>query len=310
VGQAILPAAGFLPGVFGAGKNAGCRQKCLPHDMNTVAIFGVGLIGGSFALALRKAGFSGKIIGVSSSETIRKAVELGVIDEGLSAEQAARSADLIYLAQPILRIVEILPQLDPWVRPDALVTDAGSTKSTIVESARDITRCQFLGGHPMAGREKRGVEAAEAGLFRGRPYVLTPHLEAELQTPQARDFLAWIEKIGAVPVILTPPQHDQIVAFTSHLPQLTSTGLASLLEGRAEPKSGVFGPALLDSTRLALSSFDIWGDILATNRDSIRIALRSYIAQLEEFSRVLDAAAMEEHFRRAAKFASQLRDSS
>jgi prephenate dehydrogenase len=277
--------------------------------MNTVAIFGVGLIGGSFALALREAGFSGRILGVSSSETVRKAVELGVIDEGMSAEQAARAADLIYLAQPILRIVEILPQLNPWVRPDALVTDAGSTKSTIVERAGAITRCQFLGGHPMAGREKRGVEAAEAGLFRGRPYVLTPHSDAELQTPQAVDFLAWIGKIGAIPVILNPAGHDQIVAFTSHLPQLASTGLAALLEGRAEPESGVFGPALLDSTRLALSSFDIWGDILATNRDSIRIALRSYIAQLEEFSQSLDAGPMEEHFRRASKFASQLRDS-
>jgi prephenate dehydrogenase len=277
--------------------------------MNTVAIFGVGLIGGSFALALREAGFSGRILGVSSPETVRKAVELGVIDEGMSAEQAARAADLIYLAQPILRIVEILPQLNPWVRPDALVTDAGSTKSTIVERAGAITRCQFLGGHPMAGREKRGVEAAEAGLFRGRPYVLTPHSDAELQTPQARDFLAWIGKIGAIPVILNPAGHDQIVAFTSHLPQLASTGLAALLEGRAEPESGVFGPALLDSTRLALSSFDIWGDILATNRDSIRIALRSYIAQLEEFSQSLDAGPMEEHFRRAGKFASQLRDS-
>ncbi len=279
-------------------------------EMNTVAIFGVGLIGGSFALALRDAGFKGHIIGVSSADTIRKAVELGVIDEGMPAEQAARAADLIYLAQPILRIVEILPQLDPWVRPDALVTDAGSTKSTIVESAHAITHCQFLGGHPMAGREKRGVEAAEAGLFLGRPYVLTPHSEAELQTPQARDFLAWIGKIGAIPVILNPSEHDKVVAFTSHLPQLASTGLATLLEGRLEPKSGVFGPALLDSTRLALSSFEIWGDILATNRDSIRIALRSYIAQLEEFSQSLDAGPMEEHFRRAAKFASQLRDSS
>jgi prephenate dehydrogenase len=294
VGQALSPA-----------NSAGGET-----EMNTVAIFGVGLIGGSFALALREAGFEGRIIGVSSPETIRKAAELGVIDDGMSAEPAARAADLIYLAQPILRIVEILPQLDPWVRPDTLVTDAGSTKGTIVERARAITRCQFLGGHPMAGREKRGVEAAEAGLFRGRPYVLTPRSEAELETPQVRDFLAWIGKIGAIPVILNPAGHDQIVAFTSHLPQLASTGLAALLEGRAEPKSGVFGPALLDSTRLALSSFDIWGDILATNRDSIRTALRSYIAQLEEFSRVLEAGPMEEQFRRAAKFASQLRDSS
>jgi len=278
--------------------------------MNTVAIFGVGLIGGSFALALREAGFSGRIIGVSSPETIRKALELGVIDEGMPAQEAAEAADLIYLAQPILRIVEMLPKLDPWVRPDALVTDAGSTKSTIVERAGAIVRCQFLGGHPMAGRERRGVEAAEAKLFQGRPYVLTPRSGAELESPQVREFIGWIEKIGAFTIILSPAEHDQIVAYTSHLPQLASTGLAALLEGRSAPKSGVFGPALVDSTRLALSSFDIWGDILATNREPIRSALKSYIAQLEEFSQVLDDRKIEEHFRRAAKFASELRERS
>jgi prephenate dehydrogenase len=277
--------------------------------MDTVAIFGVGLIGGSFAQALRAAGFSGRIIGVSSPETIRKALDLGVIDDGMPAPEAARAADLIYLAQPILRIIEILPDLDAWVRPDALVTDAGSTKTTIVERAQAISRCQFLGGHPMAGREQRGVEAADAWLFRGRPYVLTPPSEAELQTPQARDLISWIAKIGAFTVILSPIEHDQIVAFTSHLPQLASTALAALLAGRTEPSSRVFGPALVDSTRLALSSFDIWGDILATNGDAIRAALRSYIAQLEEFSQVLETAPMQENFRRAAKFASQLRDS-
>jgi prephenate dehydrogenase len=278
--------------------------------MDTVAIFGVGLIGGSFAQALRAAGFSGRIIGVSSPETIRKALELGVIDDGMPAPDAAHSADLIYLAQPILRIIEILPDLDAWVRPDALVTDAGSTKATIVERARTISRCQFLGGHPMAGREQRGVEAAEAGLFCGRPYVLTPRSEAELQTPQAQDLISWIEKIGAFTVTLSPTEHDQIVAFTSHLPQLASTALAALLAGRTEPASRVFGPALVDSTRLALSSFDIWGDILATNGDAIRAALRAYIAQLEEFSRLLEPGPMQENFRRAAKFASQLRESS
>jgi prephenate dehydrogenase len=282
----------------------------LVFSMNTVAVFGVGLIGGSFALALREAGFQGRIIGVSSPQTIRRALELGVIDEGAPAQQAAEAADLIYLAQPILQIIKILPELEPWVRPDALITDAGSTKSTIVDRASTITRCQFLGGHPMAGREKRGVEAAEAGLFRGRPYVLTPRSEAELQSPQVRDFIGWIEKIGAFTVILSPQEHDQVVAYTSHLPQLASTGLAALLEGRSEPKSGVFGPALIDSTRLALSSFDIWGDILETNREAIRTALRSYIAKLEEFSQVLEPDAMRDHFRRAGKFASELRDPS
>ncbi len=160
----------------------------------------------------------------------------------------------------------------------------------------------------MAGREQRGVEAAEADLFRGRPYVLTPPARAALDSPIAREFLDWIGRIGAFPVILSPEEHDRVVAYTSHLPQLAATALAALLASRAEPQSGVFGPALVDSTRLALSSFDIWGDILDTNQDAIRAALRSYIIKLGEFSEALDPPAMRDQFERAARFAGELRD--
>ncbi len=279
--------------------------------MKTVAIFGVGLIGGSFALALRRAGFSGRILGVSSPATLQSALDLRVIDEGAPAREAAAAADLIYLSQPILRILEILPDLNGWVQPQALITDVGSTKSTIAAKARSvISRCQFLGGHPMAGREQRGVEAAEAGLFEGRPYVLTPQSQAELDTTNALELLDWIARIGAFPVILDPQKHDRIVALTSHLPQLVSTGLAALLNAREEPQSRVFGPALVDSTRLALSSFDVWGDILATNRAPIQEALQAYIAVLQELCQSLDSPAMRDHFERGAHFASEIRDPS
>jgi len=275
--------------------------------MKTVAIFGVGLIGGSFALALRRAGFTGEIIGVSSPETVEKALELQVIDRALSEREAAESADLLYLSQPILRIIEVLPRLNDWVRTGALVTDAGSTKKDIVAAGQSITRCQFLGGHPMAGREKRGVEAAEAELFEGRPYVLTPLTPAAMESPQARDLLAWTGGIGASAIVMTPEDHDRVVAFTSHLPQLASTALASLLSNRKEPASGVFGHALVDSTRLALSSYEIWGDIVDTNRDAIRLALQAYIHQLEKFSQALERNGLSAPFEQAAQFASQLR---
>jgi prephenate dehydrogenase len=279
--------------------------------MRTVAIFGVGLIGGSFALAIRKAGFSGRIIGVSSPGTINRALELGVIDAGLPPQKAATEADLIYLSQPILLIADSLAELNHWVRPEALITDAGSTKTVIADrAATAISRCQFLGGHPMAGREKRGVDAAEADLFQGRPYVLTPRADAELHTPMARELTGWIQKIGASTIVLSPEEHDRVVAFSSHLPQLASTALAAMLAGRKDSKSGVFGPALTDSTRLALSSFDIWGDILATNKDAIREALREYIATLQEFSQVLETGTMRNHFERGARFAAQLREPS
>src|SRR5579863_2982113 len=220
--------------------------------MDTVAIFGVGLIGGSFALAIRKAGFRGRIIGVSSDDTIRAALAMQVIEEALPAEEAAAEADLLYLAQPIHRIIDSLAELDTWAKPGSLITDAGSTKQAIVDRASQvISRAQFLGGHPMAGRERRGVEAAEADLFQGRPYVLTPRSPAELETPAARDFLAWIPRIGSFPVILNSEEHDRTVAFTSHLPQLASTALAAMLDGLPEPQTSVYGPALVDSTRLA-----------------------------------------------------------
>jgi len=277
--------------------------------MKTVAVFGVGLIGGSFALALRKAGFTGRIIGVSSEETIRAALALHVIDEALPADVAAAQADLLYLAQPIHRIIESLAEIEPRVKPGALITDAGSTKQAIVDRASQvISRAQFMGGHPMAGRERRGVEAAEADLFQGRPYVLTPRSVSELESPAVREFLDWIPRIGSFPVILSPEDHDRTVAFTSHLPQLASTALAATLADRPEPQTGVYGPALVDSTRLALSSFDIWGDILDTNRRQILVALESYIAKLEEFRGHLDGDAMRRHFDAAARLAAQVRD--
>jgi prephenate dehydrogenase len=277
--------------------------------MKTVAIFGVGLIGGSFALALRKAGFSGQILGVSSPETIQRALDLKVIDDAAEPEQAAHAADLIYLSQPILQIIDSLPQVARSIRPSALVTDAGSTKSEIVQSAAALfSHGQFLGGHPMAGRERRGVDAAEGDLFSGRPYVLTPHSITQLEQPNAQQFQEWLAKIGAVPIVLDPAEHDRIVAFTSHLPQLASTALAAMLSARSEPKSRVFGPALLDSTRLALSSFDIWGDIFATNRAPALEALSAYIAQLEQIRTVFETAELREQFDRASEFAALLRE--
>ena len=176
----------------------------------------------------------------------------------------------------------------------------------------------------MAGRERRGVEAAEADLFQGRPYVLTPRSPADLDHAAAREFLDWIPRIGSFPVILDAETHDLTVAFTSHLSQLASTALAALLEGRPEAQTRVYGPALVDSTRLALSSFDIWSDIFDTNRDAIRMALDSYIAKLEEFrialagpldgrsdwpkDRMIDSQLIRRGFDDGSRFAARLRD--
>ncbi len=262
------------------------------------SVVGVGLIGGSFALALRKAGFKGKIIGVSSPETVREALDRGVIDQALPLREAAGQSDLIYLAQPIERILTTLDEIDPYVFPGTLITDAGSTKAAIVaRAAKRIKRGRFIGGHPMAGKQTRGVAEAEAGLFKNRPYVLTAQ-ESELER--------WIRRMGARVVILDAAEHDRLVALTSHLPQLISTALASSIVN--EPGAArVTGPAAIDLTRLAMSPYEIWRDIFATNHACIDGALGVFIERLQELRRELQSPVIEKTFERAAAAAKALR---
>ena len=215
-------------------------------------------------------------------------------------------ADLVFLSQTIGRILDTIRHLDPLVKPGALVTDAGSTKSEIVDTAlQSITRCQFLGGHPMAGKESRGPQSAEAGLFQGRPWVLTPTEPAELETDAAGEFADWLERIGARQVVLDAAEHDRLVAMTSHLPQLASTALAATLADTRGTE--VSGSGLMDMTRLALSSYDLWRDILATNAGHIERALAAYIQELEHIRENLRTRQLQEEFERGARLAEKLR---
>lgn len=278
--------------------------------MDRIAIVGVGLIGASFALALKAAGFRGRVAGVSSDGAIRDALNLGAIDERLGIEEAAAQSDLLYLSQPIGRILETIRHLDAWIRPGALITDAGSTKRAIVNAAaRYIHRTQFLGGHPLAGKEKSGAAEAEAGLFAGRTYVLTPSHPSEMETPAAQWLLDWLGRIGAVPHVLDPDEHDRVVSFTSHLAQLASTALASTVAESLDPPEelAISGPGLADTTRLALSPYEVWRDILETNADSVERALSAYIQKLESLRENLRTRQMRDEFQAAAALASRLR---
>jgi prephenate dehydrogenase len=278
--------------------------------MKTVAIVGTGLIGASFGLALRKAGFDGVILGVSSERAIADALAAGAIDRGATLAAAAAEADLVFLSQAIGRILDTIRHLDPLLRPGALVTDAGSTKNEIVDLAREhIRRGQFLGGHPMAGKEKRGASAGDADLFHGRTWVLTPDEPAELETLAAQEFRAWLERIGARVVVIDSDEHDRAVAFTSHLAQIASTALASTVSEGVKDRRvlQVAGPGLSDMTRLALSSYELWRDILATNREHIDRALSRYIQKLEHMRENLRSRQLEEEFRQGADLAAHLR---
>lgn len=278
--------------------------------MNSVAIVGTGLIGASFGLALRRAGFIGPILGVSSERALADAVAVGAIDRGVTLAEAAGQAELVFLSQSIGRILDTLRHLDPLLRPGALVTDAGSTKNEIVDHARQfIRRGQFLGGHPMAGKELRGAAATEAGLFQGCTWVLTPDEPAELETPAARAFVDWLDRIGARLVVLDCDEHDRVVAFTSHLAQLASTALASSVgENLSEERHlRVAGPGLRGMTRLALSSYDLWRDILATNAEQIDRALSRYVQKMEYIRDNLRTRQLQNEFARGADLAARLR---
>jgi prephenate dehydrogenase len=269
--------------------------------MKTVAIAGVGLIGGSFALALRRAGFTGTIAGVSSPRTIAEALEHRIIDREMTLAEAAREADLLLLAQPIGRIITLIEELAPHLGPNTLVTDAGSTKRLICEAAaKHLPADQFLGGHPMAGKETRGASSADPGLFRGRTWVLTRET--------GHPFESWLRQIGANLLFLDPAEHDRTVAFTSHLPQLLATALAGTVQSgltRDEQlKAG--GPGLIDMTRLALSPYDMWNDILTTNAADVDAALASLIERLESMRPRLTEGGLREDFERGAQLRRRL----
>ncbi len=268
------------------------------------------MIGASFGLALRQAGFAGIILGVSAERAIADAVAVGAIDHGLPLAEAIAQSDLVFLSQEISRILDTIRVLDPLLRSGALVTDAGSTKTEIVAAARrHIRRGQFLGGHPMAGKEQRGASAAEGRLFEGRTWVLTPDEPSELETAPAAEFRHWLERIGARQVVLDSRRHDSLVAITSHLAQLASTALASTVFDAIPEQHDlrVAGPGLSDMTRLALSPYDLWRDILATNTEAIDRALSLYIQKLEHLRENLRTHQCEEEFTRARELAARLR---
>jgi prephenate dehydrogenase len=280
------------------------------YAMRHVAIVGTGLIGASFGLALREAGFDGAITGVSSPRAIAEAVAAGAIDRGAPLEEAVPQADLVFLSQTIGRILDTIRHLEPLLQPGTLVTDAGSTKCEIVDIARQaITRAQFLGGHPMAGKERRGAAAADGGLFRDRTWILTPDEAGELETAPAREFRAWLERIGARVRTFDADEHDRVVSLTSHLAQLASTALAATVADRlgGPPRLDAAGPGLEDMTRLALGSYEIWRDILATNSDHIERALSFYIQKLEHMRENLRTRQLQEEFERGAALAARLR---
>jgi prephenate dehydrogenase len=282
-----------------------------------VAIVGLGLLGGSWGLALKKAGFAGRIAGYARrAETREKALSEGAVDEGFAdVNQAVQGADLVILATPVAVILDHIVRLQPHLSPRALITDVGSTKRRICERAADYYNQQplFLGGHPMAGKEHSGLENADARLFENARYVLTPIKPEHLADSRVQAFRALVEAIGARPLTSDPAAHDQEVAYLSHLPQLLSSGLAALVEEKhtaGHLPLDLAASGFRDVTRLADSPYSVWRDICLTNSENIQKALDALIQRLEFIKDHLGDRELQREFLAARRLRDKLREMS
>ncbi len=272
---------------------------------NKVVVFGVGLIGGSFALALKKAGTVDEVVGVGRRpETLQRAQALGIIDTAGDAASVA-GADLVLIAAPVAQTEALLHSIAPHLQAGTIVTDAGSTKSDVVEAARRALGskiAQFVPGHPIAGREQNGPDAALADLYVGKKVVLTalPENPADAVNRVAE---AW-KHCGANIHQLTAAEHDAVFAAVSHLPHLLAYALVDDIASR-DNASTLFQYAasgFRDFTRIAGSSPEMWRDIALANRAALLAELDAYSAQLSTLRMMLansDGAALEKTFGRA-----------
>ena len=263
-------------------------------EFGKVVVFGVGLIGGSFALALKAAGEVGEVVGFGRSVgTLKQALELGIIDRiGANPGQEVVDADLVLIATPVGQMPEIMARIAPYLGPDTVVTDGGSTKSDVVAAARAAFGDkigQFVPAHPIAGAENSGAAAAKADLYRERKVVLTALPENPVLNV-ARVRSAW-EWCGAQIFELTPAEHDQVFAAVSHLPHLLSFALVHDLAVR--DNSELFftfaASGFRDFTRIAASHPEMWRDIALANREALLIELKRYEDQIDEMRAALEA---------------------
>jgi prephenate dehydrogenase len=273
-------------------------------EFGKVVIFGVGLIGGSFALALKAAEQVEEVVGFGRSlATLTQALDLGIIDRvGANAGQEVADADLVLIATPVGQMPEIMERIAPYLGPETVVTDGGSTKSdvaTVARSAFGERIGQFVPAHPIAGAENSGAAAARADLYREKKVVLTPLSENPVLNV-ARVRSAW-EWCGALIHELRPEEHDRIFAAVSHLPHLLSFALVHELALR-ENRDLLFSFAasgFRDFTRIAASHPEMWRDICLANRAALLEELDRYRSQLDELHVVLqrgDGAALEKTF--------------
>jgi prephenate dehydrogenase len=276
----------------------------MAHLIQRATILGTGLIGGSFAKALRKYTPDIHVAGWDRREVAAEAGKAGAVNEIFSGplDAALRGSDLIYIALPIGATLDLLPEIARHAPAHALVTDACSTKFRVTTSAAEVFPEQggplFLGGHPMAGRELSGFAAADADLFRSASYALVGSMEGD-RDPRVSAFVKILEKMAARPLWIGAQQHDYAVGLASHLPQLAAVALGSFLYDRLDENGlpiTLAGPGLRDSLRLAGSPYATWRDIVLTNREVLSAALDLFARRLDDIRERLGSRDLEADF--------------
>jgi len=279
----------------------------LPPIFDKIAIIGLGLIGGSIALAARELWPKGLVIAVDTKDVLEEAMVRGAIDVAADDLVVAAEADLVILAAPVRQNIALLEQLQKDVTGSAVITDVSSAKRAVVDAARHLpARFTFIGGHPLGGAARGGFTHARPDLFRDRPWIFTPHTDGSGEALEK--LYQFVTALGARPTTMTPAQHDRLLAYVSHLPQLAASALMEVVGGTAGVEGlALAGRGLVDTTRLASSPANVWKDVCATNADEIGAALDTLIGRLTELRADLGHGdVLEEIFDQASRSRDEL----
>ena len=276
---------------------------------NKVAIMGVGLMGGSLGMAMKKHRLAEHVIGVSAhASSLEEAVKNKAIDIGYTEiEKGVKEADLVILATPVDTILKLFALINPHLKRGCLVTDLGGTKSSIVEAAeKNLSNPSFfIGSHPLAGSEKQGVSFARPDLFEKSFCIVTPTAKTN---PMAKEKIRYLwTKIGADVKFLSPEEHDEILAYISHLPHLIAYGLMEAIPKEFIPYAA---QGLKDSTRIAASSPQVWSDICLNNSTNVLKSLDEFVKNLFHFRKAVvdqDDKSLIEHFTKAKEKREELK---
>ena len=282
--------------------------------MKEIAIIGVGLIGGSLGLAIKRRGLAERVIGIGRrEESLKKALASGAVDEiTLNMKDVVEKADFVIVSTPVKTIPSIVREISTILPEGAIITDVGSTKAwLVIEIGKTLPQgISFIGGHPLTGSEKNGVEAAREDLFVDSVCVLTPD---EKTLPEALKSVSYFwESVGARVIVMSPDRHDFLVAATSHLPHLVAAAMVSLIEALEEKKEGflpLIATGFKDTTRIALSSSKMWKDICLTNGENIASMIEKLQNLLEEVKGHIlkeEGALLQEKLDKVRAFRSQM----